>query len=155
MAQHKQEIRVNPSGTPVNEDRATIIISGHYQEWAPPNTTHVRYAFDRLLPTEYIPFQAPQRINPGTRVPINLGHLEPGRCELILGHNLITIPKGSQAGDMLLEAQKANTIKITNADGYEIGEIRPNRACVMHFSGQLFAESTTSTAFLHVTAFPV
>ena len=154
MAQHKQEVRVVSAGAPVNEDRATLIISGHYQEWSPSNTTHVRYAFDRLMAPENIPFQAPQRINPGVRVPVNTGHLEPGRCELILGHNFITIPQGSSGGAMLQEAQKANTIRIFNADGYEIGVIHPNRACMMHFTGQLFAECTSATAFLHVTAFP-
>lgn len=154
MPTNKKMIKMNQSGTPVQQDRATIIISAHYQEWSPSNMTTVRFAYDRLLAPENVPFQASQKLQPGKRVAINLGDLEPGHCEIVLGHNPIDIPKGSEAGEMLREAQLANTIRIFNDTGWQVGEIRPGRACFMHFGGPLFAECSTTTAFLHVTAFP-
>lgn len=154
MTQHKHSINVLPSGSPVEQDRCTVVISAHYQEWDSP-TTHVRWAFDRLLPPEYKPYQNTQRVNPGAPIQVDIGGLAWGRCELVLGHQLVRVSPDNPSAAILQEAQNSNKIRITNIDGTEIGIIHPNRACVMQFSGPIFAEATGATAILHITALPI
>ena len=156
MADHKHTVFVRQAGTPVQQDRCTIVLTGHYQEWEPSNTTHIRIAYDRLLAPEAQPLQTVVRVNPGKKVAVPLGACEPGKCEIILGHDVPKMfgnPNDSNQ-ELLASAQAKNVIKVSNKDGVEIGLIYPNRGCLFHFSGEIFVESTHATALLKVSVFP-
>lgn len=141
------------SGTPVEDDRCTVVITGHYQEYD-ADTTYTRYAFDRILPPSAKPYQKSHRINPGTRIPVPLGDNTPGKCELLLGHDTVKLSRGTPGADLLAQSQESNIIKISNEAGDVVALLYPNRACMVHFAGPVFAESTTATALLNVTVFP-
>lgn len=147
----KQEVFIKQAGSPVQDDRATIVIMGNYQEYD-ADQTHIRHAFDYLQPPEAKPHMATQRVNPGKPVEVNLGMCEPGKCEVILAHNKPKV--SSDDSGLLAKAQQNNKIIITNADGAELAWILPNRATLVHFPGKIFAHTTSATALLHVTAFP-
>lgn len=144
---------IDQARAPKQEDRATIVLQGNYQELN-GDSKYIRYAYDRVLPSTEPPFQGPQRVNPGTPTPVYIGTCEFRKCELFLGHNVAKLSGNSGTEDLLAKAQKSNKIIITNADGVVLAEILPNRALFCHFTGPVFAHSTSATAILHVTAFP-
>lgn len=149
----KQEF-FKSAGTPKQQDRATVVITGHYQEYDPNTTTHCRIAYDRVLAPECVPHQTTLRVNPGKRVQIPMGEVEPGKAEFLLAHDVPKVQGDNPSRDILLKAQAANIIKISNADGVLLGTIAPNRGCAMHFAGEVWAESTHATSLLKVTVFP-
>lgn len=152
MPEHKHTIFTKQAGEPKNQDRCTVVITGHYQEWDPSNTTHFRVAYDRLVAPDATPLQTAIRINPGRKVAVPLGMSDPGKCELLLAHDVAKLQKDSNPA--LVEAQAQNIIKITNTDGVVLGMIYPDRGCLFHFAGEVFAESTHATAILKITVFP-
>lgn len=145
--------RVVQAASPVEEDRVTVIITGHYQEYDSP-TTHLKWAYDRCQPVDQKPLQATQRINPRSRALINLFHLEWGKAEVFLAHEKARISRESEQYDTLKEAQDSNVVLLYSEKGELLGELLPGRACFMRFTGPVYAESTHATAILHVTAFP-
>ena len=153
MPELKENVFIKQSGTPSNQDRCTVVITAHYQEWEPNNVTFTKVAYDRLLPQECLPLQTSIRVNPGQRVAVPLGDNTPGKCEVVLAHETPKVRDGALA-DILKVSQANNTIRIFNADGVEIGIIYPNRGCLMHFAGDIFVESTMATAILKVTVLP-
>lgn len=154
MTQHKENLFVQTAGTPINVDRCTVVITAHYQEWDPANTTHSRIAYDRTLAPECVPHQTTIRVNPGKRVQVPMGPVVAERCELLLAHDVPRMQADTLANESLKEAQKANTIKITNADGVKLGILYPNRGGIFHFGQEVWAEATHTTAILRIAAFP-
>ena len=154
MADHKENHFVPVSNSPVNQDRCTVVITTHYQEWDPANTTHTRIAYDRTLAPECVPHQTTIRVNPGKRTKLEIGGVDPERCELALAHDVPRMQADTATNESLKEAQKANTIKITNADGVKLGMIYPNRGGIFHFGQEVWAEATHTTAILRISAFP-
>lgn len=152
MSDHKHAIFVKPAGEEVDQDRVTILLTAHYQEYDSP-TTHVRIAYDRMQPMQDKPHQTSMRIGMVPSV-IDIGRIAWGQCELVLGHQLAKLSPHAENGDILLEAQKKNKIELLDMDGKVIGIIMPNRAWFGHFSGPIQARSTTATAILHITALP-
>ena len=136
MTDNKATYFIKQSGSPKQQDRATVVITGHYQEYDPNTNTHCRIAYDRVLAPESVPLQTTLRVNPGKRVAVPMGSIEPGQAEFFLAHE---VPKlqGEQNLTMLQDAQLANMIRISNADGVVLGTIAPNRGCVMHFAGEV------------------
>lgn len=149
----KQEF-FKTAGTPKQQDRATVVITGHYQEYDPNQATNCRIAYDRVMAPECVPHQTILRVNPGKRVQVPLGDNDPGKAELFLAHDVPKVQGDNPSKDILLQAQAANIIKISNADGVLLGTIAPNRGCIMHFPGEVWAESTHATSLLKVTVFP-
>lgn len=154
MAEHKENLFTQSAGTPVNADRCTVVITAHYQEWDPANTTHTRIAYDRTLAAECVPHQTSVRVNPGKRVQLPLGSVDPENCEVALAHDVPRMQADTAANESLKDAQKANIIKITNAEGVKLGMIYPNRGGVFHFGQELWAEASHTTAILRISAFP-
>lgn len=150
----KQAVFVRQSGSPVEQDRCTITITAHYQEWDPPQITHIRHAFDYLEDPASVPHQGTIRVNVGSRVEIPLGTSEPGNCVMVLEHQLAKISKQSDAKDILQKAQESNIITLTNDDGVVLGLLLPNRSCVCHFPGKVYAQASSATALLHVSVMP-
>jgi hypothetical protein len=154
MAEHKASVFIKQAGAPVQKDRCTVVITGHYQEWDPSNTTHSRIAYDRLLEPECVPHQTALRVNPGTRTPVPYGEATPGKCELMLAHEVPKMYGDNPNSEILLQAQKDNVIKIFNANSVQLGMIYPNRGCVFHFAEPVFVEATHATALLKISVFP-
>ena len=154
MAQQDAKIFIEQARAPKEEDRATVVLQGNYQEMN-GDSKYIRYAYDRIVPSGIMPFQGPQRVNLGKPAPVHIGDCEPGKCELFLGHNVARLSGTSASDDLLAKAQKSNKIIITNADGVQLAEILPNRACFCQFPGPVFAHCTSATAILHVTALPI
>jgi hypothetical protein len=152
MESNKHSIFVRPSGEALEKDRCTINIMAHYQEYDSP-TTHIRWAYDRAQPVDDKPFQGTQRVGL-EKTPINIGNLQWGKCELVLGHQLAKISGEGDFQDILRKSQQENKIEIIDADDKLVGWIMPDRACAMHFIGPLFVRSTSATALLHITALP-
>lgn len=149
-----QNITVHPQlVNKVDSDRATIVIRASYQEVDPPAVTPVYHAFDFLNPASESPWQTAMRVSPGERKAVNIGHLEWGRCMLVMATQS---PKVSpDASEDLKKAMESNTITITNADGVVVGILRPRRATVVEYPFPVFVQSSKATALLNITAFPV
>ena len=154
MTTTKRENRVFTAGSPREDDRCTVILTVHYQEYDSP-ITQCRWAYDELLPADdYKPFQTSIRVNPGERKTIPIGDLTWGKTKLALGHNNVRISSGNDNSELLLEAQKSNIIRITDSDGKLVAEMMPTEVTFGKLAGPLFAEATTTTALLHITACP-
>lgn len=152
MSQHNHAIFTRPNGEAIEKDRCTVVITAHYQEYDSP-TTHIRFAYDRTQPVDDKPYQTTMRVDLSP-TEIDIGRLKWGQCEVVLGHQLARISQLSETADILREAQKNNKIELLDANLKTIGWILPDRACLMHFSGPVFARSTKATAILHITALP-
>lgn len=99
------------------------------------------------------PYQTTMRIGMVPSI-VDIGRLQWGQCELVLGHQLARLSAHSENADILLEAQKQNKIELLTMDGTVIGVIMSNRAWFGHFTGPIQARATKATAILHVTALP-
>jgi hypothetical protein len=154
--------KIHAKRAPDQEDRFTLILTCHYQEWENPTTT-AKWAYDRTLPSENIPYQRSVKVSPSSdpekRTEIKIGDLEFGKCEIAFGHNPIAMSKDLSPKDpnaaILQEMQASNTIKITNSKGDLVVEIGSGRCAFGQYPGPLYAQSTKATAFLSVTAFPL
>lgn len=152
MSDHKHSIFVKPAGDEVDQDRCTILVSAHYQEFDSP-TTHIRFAYDRMQPMQDKPYQTTMRVGMVPSV-VDIGRLEWGQCELVLGHQLARLSSHAENADILLQAQRENKIELLDLDGKSIGWIMPDRAWFGHFSGPIQVRTTKATAILHITALP-
>lgn len=152
MESNKHAIFIRPSGEAIEKDRCTINIMAHYQEYDSP-TTHIRWAYDRAQPIEDKPYQGTMRVG-FDKTPINIGGLQWGKCELVLGHQLVRLPTEGEFQDILRKSQADNKIELLDSNDNVVGWIMPDRACMLHFAGPLFARSTAATAILHITALP-
>jgi hypothetical protein len=151
MTQEKQTLQSDKSG--FVGDRATIIIRSHYQEYDTPNLTVAQHAFDFVNDESDSAWQTSQRVSPSHTAPLNIGHLDPGSCILTLSHD---VPKMTSTPDAILQnALKRNTIRITNADGVQVGILRPRRAMVVEYGFPVFVQASDATALLSITAIPV
>lgn len=152
MTNRQEEQFIKSNGVPktINEDRFTILLQGHYQEFETGQTTVARWAYDRLVPSENSAFQANMRVQPGVKTPLAL----PADCrkyELVLGHKL---PQMLTKNEQLLEQQKLNAIELW--DGEKVIQlIGPDRIAFGNYTGPLFVSATRATAILHITAFPL
>ena len=147
----KETLQSDPKGF-VN-DRATIIIKAHYQEFDPPMNTVATHSFDFVNDKADSSFQTTQKISPSKRVLLNLGHLADGSCMLVLSHDIPRISADSP--DMLKEAMQRNIITLTNEAGAVVGLLRPRRASVVEYPFPVYAVSSEATALLSITAIPV
>lgn len=143
----------NEAASSIQKDRATIVIRAAYQEFDPPNVASVFHAYDFLNPAPESPWQTAMRVSPGERKAVNIGHLEWGRCMLIMATQLPKIAPGTS--EDLKKIMESNTITITNADGVVVGILRPRRATVVEYPFPVFVQSSKATALLNITAFPV
>ena len=148
-----EKVSVNAENKEWTNDRATLVIRAHYQEFEPSNLTSAYHAFDYVNPWAESPFQTTMKVNPSSRQPLNLGHLEPHKALLVLSHEKPKLTK--DAPDTLISAMESNTITITNADGLVVGKLRPRHAFVVEYPFPVFVQATTATALLSVTAFPI
>lgn len=155
---NKLEDRIHTKPAVQEQDRCTVLLTCHYQEWENPTTT-AKWAYDRTLPSENVPYQRNVKVAPsadGTnRTEIKLGDLQFGKCEIMFGHNPVKLSADSEGASLLREMQESNTIKITNSKGELVVEIGSGRASFGQFAGPLFAHSTHATAFLSITAMPL
>lgn len=155
---NKLEDRIHAKRAPKQEDRCTVLLTCHYQEWENPTTT-TKWMYDRTLPSENVPYQRNVKISPSSdptkRTEISLGELEFGKCEIVLGHNPVKISSDAPEASVLQEMQASNTIRITNSKGELVVEISSGRVAFGQFAGPLFASATHATAFLSVTAMPL
>lgn len=148
-----EKVSLNPQAVAVNSDRATIVIRATYQEFDPPNSTSAYHGFDFLNPAAESPYQVSMKVSPSERRPLNIGHLEWGRVMLVLSND-----KPKTTKDIPKDLRKAietNTITITNANGDVVGILRPRRASVVEYPFPVFVQSSSATALLSITAFPV
>lgn len=144
---------VQPEKQGFTNDRCTVVIRTHYQEFDPGSVTTAEHTYDFTNKRADSPWQTSQRIGPSSRVPLNLGHLNPGSCMLVLSHD---VPKMSAKADpVLLEAMQRNVITLTNSDGVAVGILRARRAAIIEFPFPVFAQSSEATALLSITAIPV
>jgi len=151
MAKEKQTLQSDKTG--FMGDRATIIVRAHYQEYETNELTTAQHAFDFVNDASDSAWQTSQRVSPSKATPLNIGHLDPGSCILTLSHE---VPKMTSSVDAILQnALKRNTIRITNADGVQVGILRPRRAMVVEYGFPVFVQSSDATALLSITAFPV
>jgi hypothetical protein len=151
MTNEKQTMQSDKAG--FVGDRATIIIRSHYQEHDTRNLTVAQHAFDFVNDQSDSAWQTSQRVSPSQRAPLNIGHLDPSSCILTLSQDA---PKmTSEAEKVLQNALKRNTIRITNAEGVQVGLIRPRRAMVVEYGFPVFVQSSDATALLSITAIPV
>jgi hypothetical protein len=148
-----EKVSINAEAKGFNNDRATLIIRTHYQEFEPNQATSTYHAYDYSNPQSASPHQATMRINPSTRKPINIGELEWGKTILILSNE--PIRTNAQIAKELQKIQEQNIISLTNADGLEVARLRPRHACVIEFPFPVFAHASVSTALLSVTAYPI
>jgi hypothetical protein len=149
----KNHETINTSKMADYGDRATFIIKAVYQEYATSQAYAASHAYDFLNMGLESAWQTVQRISPSKEQPINLGHLEGKYPILVLSHDL---PKlAPNAPDMLKNAQEANSIVLTNADGVVVGLLRAKRAMVVEYPFPVFAKATTATTLLSITAIPV
>jgi hypothetical protein len=148
-----EKVSINAEAKGFNNDRATVIIRTHYQEFEPNQATSTYHAYDYSNPQAASAFQHTMRINPSARKPINIGDLEWGKVLLVLSND--PIRTNAQIAKELQKAQEQNIISLTNADGIEVARIRPRHACVVEFPFPVFAQSSVSTALLSVTAYPI
>jgi hypothetical protein len=150
MSHHES---VNPSQIGASGDRATFILKAVYQEYATSRAVSVTHAYDFVNEDEESAWQTVQRISPSKEQPINLGHLEGKYPILVLSHDL---PKlAPNTSDVLKNAQEANAIILTNADGVVVGLLRAKRSTVVEYPFPVFAKATTATTLLSITAIPV
>jgi hypothetical protein len=152
MTERKEEQFVQTKGVPkkINEDRFTILVQGHYQEFETGQTTIARWAYDRLVPAENSAFQANIRVQPGTKTPLPL----PADCskyELALGHKA---PQMASPDEQFKQQQALNQIQVWDGEKV-IQNIGLDRIAFGQYTGPLFVSSTRATAILHITAFPL
>lgn len=126
----------------------------HYQEWDPPTVTHVRHAFDYLEDPASVPQQSTIRVDVTQRTEVPRGTSEPGHCVYILEHQIAKISSKSEHKDLLQKAQESNIITLSNEDGVAMGILLPNRSCVCHFPGKVYAQGSSATSLLHVSVMP-
>jgi hypothetical protein len=148
-----QKISMNQEAKGFTNDRATVIIRGHYQEFVPNQTASVFHAFDYTNPQSEAPFQFTMRLSPADRKLINIGDLEWGKTLLILSNEPPAL--GSQITTKLQGNAISNIISLTNEDGIEVARIRPRHACAIEFPFPVYAKPLFHTALLSVTAFPI
>lgn len=148
-----EKVSINAEGKEWTNDRATVIVRAHYQEFEPSNLTSAYHAFDYVNPWAEAPFQTTMKVNPSSRLALNLGHLDPTKSLLVLSHEKAKLAK--DAPSTLISAMESNTITITNADGLVVGKLRPRYAFVVEYPFPVFVQATTATALLSVTAFPI
>lgn len=143
-----------PSGGTVTQDIATITITANYQEYDPPQVTHIRLAYDWLQPSEASPVQGYLRVNPGTPVEIPRGSCEPGKSVYVLEHQTAKISPNVDGQGIFRDAQARNIVKVVNEDGVELAVLPPFRGSISQYPGKVFAVATSATALLHYTVFP-
>lgn len=148
-----EKVSINAEGKDFNNDRATVIIRTHYQEFEPNQATSTYHAYDYSNPQSASPFQHSMRVNPSARKPINIGELEWGKVMLVLCNE--PIKTNAQIAKELQKTASQNIISITNADGLEVAQLRPRHACVIEFPFPVFVQAANSTALLSITAYPI
>jgi hypothetical protein len=144
---------INPEAKGFRNDRATIVIKGHYQEFETTQATSVSHAYDFTNHESAVAFQTIQKINPSEKIELNIGPNEWGRCMLILSHD--TIKVGKEAPETLKKAMESNKITLTNAEGVVVGILRHRRASVVEYPFPVFAIADSTTALLSITVYPV
>jgi hypothetical protein len=152
MTERAEEQFVQSSGVPkkINEDRFTILVQGHYQEFETGQTTIARWAYDRLVPSENSAFQANIRVQPGTKTAIPIP-MDCSKYELLLGHKA---PQMLAKDGLLADQQKLNEIEVWDGEKM-IQTVGLDRIAFGRYTGPLFVSSTRATAILHITAFPL
>jgi hypothetical protein len=148
-----EKVSINSEDAAWTQDRATVIIRAHYQEFEPNNMTSAYHAYDFQNPHADSPFQTTMKVGPSSRVPLNIGHLDPATTLLVLSHEKAKTTKAG--GEILKEAMESNIINITNVDGLLVGKLKCRHAFVVEYPFPVFVQSTKATALLSVTAFPV
>jgi hypothetical protein len=144
---------INPEAKGFRNDRATVIIKGHYQEFETTQATSVSHAYDFTNHEAAVAFQTIQKINPSAPVELNIGPNEWGKCMLILSHDPVKV--GKDAPEALKNTMASNKIILTNADGVVVGILRHRRASVVEYPFPVFAQAESTTALLSITVYPV
>ena len=144
---------VNQEAKGFTNDRATVIIKGHYQEFETSLATSVSHAFDFTNPITAQAFSTIQKINPSGPVLLNIGQCDWDACMLILSHDPVKLAKDAPAD--LKKAMESNKITLTNADGAIVGILRHRRACVVEYPFPVYAQADSATALLSITVYPV
>ena len=145
---HNTEIQYSPK-EPKLQDRFTIITQAHFQELETQSTSTVQWSYERFSDSKESCQQFNLRVNPGTKVKIPVQGDKP--LELLLGHKS---PLMSNVDSLFREQQEKNLIEIWD-DEKLLGWIGSDRMMFGQFKGSLYAVSTTATAILHITAFPL
>jgi hypothetical protein len=136
--------------TPKSEDRVTVVMQAHHQDWHVGNTTSFQWSYERFCKDQESPIQMSLRVNPGQHSQIALPG-DSAKYEIFLGHRKPIIG-GSDA--MFAEQQDLNEIQIYSDDTL-IASIAADRLLLGQFHGKLTAKSTRATALLQITAFPL
>ena len=149
------EIQINQEKAGFSNDRCTVVVKIHYQEYNPPIATAASHAYDFTNPAAEAPFQTVMRVSPSEAKPLNLGHITPGKALLTLSHDIPKVVADSAAGTALKEAMALNVITLTDADGRVVGILRPRHCCLVEYPFEVFAQASHATAMLSITAIPV
>lgn len=144
---------INPEAKGFQNDRATVVIKGHYQEFETTQATSVSHAYDFTNHESAVAFQTIQKVSPSSKVELNIGPNEWGKCMLILSHDPIKVSKDTP--DAMKKAMESNKITLTNADGTVVGILRHRRASVVEYPFAVYAQSDSATALLSITVYPV
>lgn len=160
MANHQHSVFVQPQRSTEVQNRVTMVVDGHFLEADTGNTTFVRHAYDRSMHSGLSAFQSNVRLAPGERVEIPIGKCIAGKCQYILSHQApktMAFSNAQEARETYSSMRKAidsNNVVLFDAEGHQIGYIPMNEACVMFFTGKVYAESQLTTAILNVTVLP-
>jgi hypothetical protein len=134
---------------PKFQDRFTIVTQAHFQEWETHTAATVQWSYERFSDSKESCQQFNLRINPGTKTKLPVQGEKP--LEMLLGHKS---PAMGAVDPMFKEQQEKNVIEIWD-DEKLLGWIGSDRMMFGQFKGSLYAVSTTATAILHITAFPL
>jgi hypothetical protein len=148
-----ERVSINEEAKGFINDRATVVIQAHYQEFDPPQMASLQHAFDYTNPAAAAAHMKTQKVHVSQRTPIDIGECEWGECLLILSHEAAAINKA--APDALRLAMQSNKIILTNTEGEIVGILRHRFASVVEYPFPVFVQATNATALLSVTAYPI
>jgi hypothetical protein len=149
------DIQINQEKAGFSNDRCTVVVKVHYQEYNPPIATAASHAYDFTNPAAETPFQTVMRVSPSEAKPLNLGHIEAGKAMLALSHDIPKVVADQQSSEALKEAMTRNIITLTDAEGRVVGILRPRHCCLVEYPFAVFAQASHATAMLSITAIPV